>query len=52
MLDVSIASKHYRNLLSRVMKGYLFMSHYGWMKLEKLYVFFVKSNWFMELEVL
>ena len=49
MLDVSIASKHYRNLLSRVMKGYLLMSHYRWKNLEKLYV---KSDWFMELEVL
>ena len=52
MLNISIASKHYQNLLSRVLKGYLLMSRYRWTNLEKFYVFFVIRNWFTELEVL
>ena len=52
MLNIGIASKHYRNLLSRVLRGYLLMSHYRSMNLEKFYVFFVIKNWFIELDVL
>ena len=51
MLNISIASKHYCNLLSRVLKDSLLMAHYRWRNLEKLYVFFVIRDWFMELDM-